>query len=56
MKFAKAVIASDYNVICLFETWLNENIDESELLIIEYDTYKNEREIVDKKIHMEEAL
>ena len=45
MKFSNAVLPSAYNVICLCETWLNENINAKGLLLNDYDIYSKEREL-----------
>ena len=42
-KFANAVINSDYNVLCLCETWLNDNIHDSELFLNDYNIYRSDR-------------
>ena len=42
-KFMNAIINSDYNVLCLCETWLNDNIHDSELFFIDYKNYRSDR-------------
>ena len=42
-KFINAVINSDYNVLCLCETWLNDNIHDSELFLNDYNIYRSDR-------------
>ena len=50
INFANAVINSDYNVICLCETWLNDNIPSSELFLNNYCIYRQDRQMdQDKK-------
>ena len=44
MKFANAIATSNYEIICLCETWLNENIASSELMLSEYSIYRSERQ------------
>ena len=52
IKFANAVINSDYNVICLCETWLNDNIPSSELFLNDYYIYRQDRQMdQDKNTH-----
>ena len=52
IMFAKAVINSDYNVICLCETWLNDNIPSSELFLNDYCIYRQDRQMdQDKNTH-----
>lgn len=33
----------NYNVVCLTETWLHENIESSELLLNDYEVYRSDR-------------
>ena len=52
MKFSKAVLTSNYNVICLCETWLIESINSKELLLNDYDIYRKDIELVgDENFH-----
>ena len=52
IKFANAVINSDYNVICLCETWLNDNIPSFELFLNDYCIYRQDRQMYqDKNTH-----
>ena len=44
MKFANAIATSNYDIICLCETLLNENIASSELMLNEYSIYRSERQ------------
>ena len=44
MKFANAIATSKYDIICLCESWLNENIASSELMLKEYSNYRSERQ------------
>ena len=51
MKFANAIATSNYD-ICLCETWLNENIASSELMLNEYSIYRSERQTAkDQNLH-----
>ena len=43
MQFANAVGITEYNAICVCESWLNENIEYSELLLDNYNLYRSER-------------
>ena len=46
IKFATAVFLSEYNIYCLQESWLNENIDSAELLLNDdYTIYRSDRPI-----------
>ena len=45
MEFSNAVLTSKESVICLCETWLNEDIISRELLLNNCDIYPREREI-----------
>ena len=45
MKFSNAVLTSNYNVICLCETWLNENILTEELLMNDYDICRKDKQL-----------
>ena len=38
-KFVNAIILSQYNVICLCETWLDGGVSDSELQLKEYKPY-----------------
>ena len=49
MKFAIAVFSSEYNVYCLQESWLNENIDSAELLLNDYTIYRSDRPIASEQ-------
>ena len=52
ITFANAVINSDYNVICLCETWLNDNIPSSGLNLNDYCIYRQDRQMdQDKNTH-----
>ena len=52
MKFANAIGTSNYDIICLCETWLNENIASSELMLNEYSIYRSERQTAkDQNLH-----
>ena len=52
MKFAKAIARSNYDIICLCETWLNENIASSELMLNEYSFFRSERQSAkDQNLH-----
>ena len=52
MKFSNAVLTSNYNEICLCETWLNENINSKEPLLNDYEIYRKDRELDgDKNFH-----
>ena len=52
MKFANAIATSNYDIICLCETWLNENIASSELMLNEYSIYRSERQTAkDQNLH-----
>ena len=52
MKFANAIATSNYDIICLCETWLNENIASSELMLNEYIIYRSERQTAkDQNLH-----
>ena len=52
MKFANAKAKSNYDIICLCETWLNENIASSELMLSENSIYGSERQTVkDQNLH-----
>ena len=42
-KFLNAIILSQYNVICLCETWLDGGVSESELQLKEYKLYRADR-------------
>ena len=42
-KFINAVINSDYNVLCHCETWLNNNIHDSELFLNDYNIHRSDR-------------
>ena len=44
-KFKNAVLSNEYNVICVTETWLNDKIDTSELLLDDYTVYRSDRTI-----------
>ena len=44
MKFSNAVMLNEYNIICACETWLNDNISSSELLIDNYTINNSDRE------------
>ena len=51
-KLSNAVQIADYNVICLCETWLNEQISDSELLLNDYNVYRSDRTLLgDKNAH-----
>ena len=39
-KLVNAVILSQYNVICLCETWLTKDVEDSELQLNQYDIYR----------------
>ena len=41
-KFINAVNNSDYNVLCLCETWFNTNIHDSELFFNDYNIYRRD--------------
>ena len=45
MKFANGITLSDYNVVCICETWLNENIGSAELLLHNYTLYRSDRKL-----------
>ena len=45
MKFSNAVLTSNYNEICLWETWLNEKIISKELPLNDIDIYQKDREL-----------
>ena len=52
LKFANAIATSNYDIICLCETWLNENIASSELMLNEYSIYRSERQTAkDQNLH-----
>ena len=52
MKFANAIATSNYDIICLCKTWLNENITSSELMLNEYSIYRSERQRAeDQNLH-----
>ena len=52
MKFANDIATSNYDIICLCETRLNENIASSELMLNEYNIYRSERQIAkDHNLH-----
>ena len=42
-KFLNAIILSQYNVICLCETWLHGGVSDSELQLKEYNLYRADR-------------
>ena len=44
-KFANAKALSDYNVVCLCETWLNENIESAEMLLHNYTLYRPDEKL-----------
>ena len=46
MKFSNAIATSDYDIICLCETWLNENLASSELMLNQYSIYRPEDQIL----------
>ena len=51
-KFVNALINSDYNDLCLCETWLNDNIQDSELFLNNYNIYRTDRATIgDKNAH-----
>ena len=50
MKFANAIATSNYDIICLSVTWLNETIASSELMLIEYNIYRSERQTAKDQI------
>ena len=51
-KFANAIATSNYDVICLCGTWLNENIAPSELMLNECSNYRSERQTnKDQNLH-----
>ena len=43
LKFANAVMLNDSDIICACETWLNDNISSSELLLDNYTIYRSDR-------------
>lgn len=45
-KLSDAIICGTYSIICLCETWLNEQIDSSELLFNEFSVYRADRQTV----------
>ena len=52
MKFANAIETSNYDIKCLCETCLNENIASSEIMLSEYNIYRSERQTAkDKNLH-----
>ena len=42
-KLVNAVTLSQYNVICLCETWLTNDVEDSELQLNQYDIYRADR-------------
>lgn len=38
-----ALLNVNYNIICLTETWLNDNVFDSELGFTNYNLYRNDR-------------
>ena len=42
-EFANSVMLNDNNIICACETWLNDNISSSELLLDIYNIYRSDR-------------
>ena len=52
MKFANAVATSNYDIIFLYDAWLNENIASSDLMLKEYSIYRSERKTArDQNLH-----
>ena len=52
MKFSNAKATSNYDIICLCETWLNKNNASSELMLNEYSIYRSERQTdKDRNLH-----
>ena len=43
-KLANAIALTQYNIICLCETWLSEDINDSELLLSDYSIFRSDRE------------
>ena len=44
-KFANDITLSDYDVVCICEPWLNENIESAEMLQHSYTLYRLDRKL-----------
>ena len=49
MKFSNAIANSEYNIICLCETWLTKNVTTASLFLENYQVYRNDRETSDNR-------
>ena len=45
-KLSTAVTSVNYSIICICETWLNNQIESSELMLHDYNIYRSNRERV----------
>ena len=45
MKFGNAITVSDYTVVCICVTWLNENIESAEMLLHNYTLFRSDKKL-----------
>ena len=49
MKLSNAIANSEYNIICLCETWLTKDVTTASLFLENYQVYCNDRETSDNR-------